>query len=62
VSVYFLPAIDTSSWLLEDLEANRDRVHQLYVRVHDAMRADGRLPADLGIETKQPERVMRVAV
>ena len=61
VGVYFLPPIDTSSWRLENLEANRDRVHDLYVRVHDAMRADGRLPADLGIEPPQP-RVMRAAV
>jgi 1-acyl-sn-glycerol-3-phosphate acyltransferase len=62
VTVYFLPAIDTSSWRLENLEANRDRVRQLYLRVHDAMRTDGRMPADLGIETQQPERVMRAAV
>ena len=62
VDVYFLPAIDTSSWRLEDLEANRDRVRQLYLRVHDAMRAHGRLPTDLGIEPLQSERVMRAAV
>ena len=61
VDVYFLPAIDTSSWRLEDLEANRDRVHELYVRVHDGIRAHGRLPADLGIETPQP-KLMRAAV
>ena len=61
VGVYFLPAIDTSSWRLEDLEANRDRVHDLYLRVHDAMLAAGRLPADLGIEPVQP-KLMRAAV
>jgi 1-acyl-sn-glycerol-3-phosphate acyltransferase len=61
VGVYFLPAIDTSSWRLENLEANRDHVRRLYVRVHDAMRADGRLPADLGVEQLQPE-LMRAAV
>ncbi|HSE16323.1 MAG TPA: lysophospholipid acyltransferase family protein [Pyrinomonadaceae bacterium] len=61
VDVYFLPAIDTSSWRLEDIEANRDRVHSLYVRVHDAMRATGRLPADLGIERRHP-KLMRAAV
>ena len=60
VGVYFLPAIDTSSWRLEELETNRDRVRGLYLRVHEAMRADGRLPADLGIEP-QP-KVMRAAV
>jgi len=62
VSVYFLPAIDTSSWRLEDLEANRDRVHELYVRIHNAMRKHGRLPADLSIEPPHAERVMRAAV
>lgn len=61
VRVYFLPAIDTSSWRLEDLEANRDRVQQLYVRVHDAIRAHGRLPSDVGIEPLQP-KLMRAAV
>jgi 1-acyl-sn-glycerol-3-phosphate acyltransferase len=61
VGVYFLPAIDTSSWRLGDLEANRDRVRQLYLRVHDAMRAEGRPPVDLSIETPQP-KLMRVAV
>lgn len=59
VHVYFLPAIDTSLWRLEDLETNRNRVHDLYLRVHDAMRANGKLPADLGIE--QP-KLMRAAV
>lgn len=61
VGIYFLSAIDTSSWQLEDLEANRDRVHRLYLRVHDAMRADGRLPADLHIEPLQP-KLVRAAV
>ena len=61
VDVYFLPTIDTSSWRLEDLETNRDRVRGLYLRVHDAMRADGRLPADLGIDAP-PRKVMRAAV
>ena len=61
VDVYFLPAIDTSSWRLEDIETNRDRVRSLYVRVHDAMRANGKLPADLGIERRQP-KLMRAAV
>ncbi len=62
VQVYFLPAIDTSSWRLQDLESNRDRVHQLYLRVHDAMRTHGRLPADLRIKPLQSARVMRAAV
>ena len=62
VDVYFLPAIDTSSWQLEDLEANRDRVRSLYLRVHDAMRARAELPGDVGIEPLQSEQVMRAAV
>lgn len=61
VDVYFLPAIDTTSWRLENLEANRDRVRDLYVRVHHAMRANGRLPEDLGVEPRQRE-LMRAAV
>jgi len=61
VGVYFLPAIDTSLWRLEDLETNRDRVHDLYVRVHDAIRAEGRVPVHLGIESPQP-KLMRAAV
>ena len=61
VGVYFLPAIDTSSWRLESLETNRDRVRGLYLRGHDAMRADGKLPANLGIEPLQ-RKVMRAAV
>jgi 1-acyl-sn-glycerol-3-phosphate acyltransferase len=49
MEVFFLPVIDTSEWRLEDLEANRDRVRELYVRVHTAMHATRRLPADLHI-------------
>ena len=61
VDVYFLPAIDTSSWRLEDLEANRERVRSLYLRVHEAMRANGKPPAVLGIEPPQ-HKFMRAAV
>lgn len=61
VDVYVLPAIDTSLWQLKDLETNRDRVHDLYVRVHDAVRADGRVPVDLSIDPPQP-KLMRAAV
>ena len=43
--VYFLPPIDTSSWHLADLERNRDAVHDLFVRVHAAVRTTGRLPS-----------------
>ena len=62
VDVYFLPAIDTSSWRLEELEANRDRVRSLYLHVHDAMRSSGRLPANLGIEEPPQTKFMRAAV
>ena len=61
VAVYYLPAIDTSSWRLEELETNRERVRSLYLRVHDAMRTHRKLPADLGIDAPQP-KVMRAAV
>lgn len=38
VSVYVLPAIDTSAWTADDLLANRDRVRALFVGVHEEMR------------------------
>lgn len=47
VTIYFLPAIDTSDWRVEDVEANRDRVRDLYVRVHASMRASRGLPEDV---------------
>jgi hypothetical protein len=50
IDVYFLPPIDTSCWVLADLERNRDAVRDLFVRVHDSMRSTGRLPESLTIE------------
>ena len=50
IDVYFLPPVDTSRWVIADLERNRDAVRDLFVRVHDAMRATGRLPESLAIE------------
>ena len=38
VSVYVLPEIDTSTWTEENLLANRDRVRDLFVRIHEEMR------------------------
>ena len=38
VTVYVLPAIDTSEWTEADLLTNRDRVRELFVRVHEEMR------------------------
>ena len=51
IDVYFLPPIDTSRWVLADLERNRDAVRDLFVRVHDSMRATGRLPESLTIDS-----------
>ena len=39
IDVWILPAIDTSGWTVQDVERNRDRVHDYFVRVHDAVRA-----------------------
>ena len=39
IDVWMLPAIDTSAWMVEDVERNRDRVHDYFVRVHDAVRS-----------------------
>jgi len=54
IDVYLLPPIDTSRWMLADLEANRDAVRDLFVRVHDSMRATGRLPESLTIDWGAP--------
>jgi len=51
--IYFLPAIDTSAWRLDDLERNRDSVRELFVRVHDAVRSAGELPHSLGLVTER---------
>ena len=47
IDIHFLPPIDTGDWSLADVPAHRDRVRDLYVRVHASMRATGTLPADL---------------
>lgn len=38
VDVHVLASIDTSDWIEADLLANRDRVRNLFVRVHEEMR------------------------
>ena len=38
VSVHVLPEIDTTNWTEENLLANRDRVRDMFVRVHEEMR------------------------
>jgi 1-acyl-sn-glycerol-3-phosphate acyltransferase len=47
IDVYFLPPIDTTGWVVADVEKNRDAVRDLFVRVHDAVRTTGRLPESL---------------
>ncbi|MEO7366709.1 MAG: lysophospholipid acyltransferase family protein [Gemmatimonadaceae bacterium] len=37
IDVWFLPPIETANWKVEDLERNRDLVHDLYLRVHHAV-------------------------
>ena len=43
IDIWFLPAIDTSEWRLEDLERNRDAVRDLFLRVHETIRRSGTL-------------------
>jgi 1-acyl-sn-glycerol-3-phosphate acyltransferase len=38
VHVHVLPAIDTSGWRVEDVAVNRNRVRDLYLRWHEALR------------------------
>jgi 1-acyl-sn-glycerol-3-phosphate acyltransferase len=45
IDIWFLPAIDTSDWRVEDVERNRDAVRDLFVRAHDAVQRGGS-PAD----------------
>jgi 1-acyl-sn-glycerol-3-phosphate acyltransferase len=47
IDVWFLRPIETHDWRLEDLEKNRDAVHDLYVQVHATVRATGKPPAEL---------------
>jgi putative phosphoserine phosphatase/1-acylglycerol-3-phosphate O-acyltransferase len=58
--VYFLPAIDTSSWRIADLDVNRRAVRDLFVRVDSSMKSTGRLPADTTISSAEakPEAVL----
>ena len=60
VDVYVLPAIDTSGWTVAEVERNRDRVHELFVRVNDSVRSTGATPANLALEpvAPQPEGVL----
>jgi 1-acyl-sn-glycerol-3-phosphate acyltransferase len=37
VDVYYLPTISTADWTVEDLDANRDRVRDIYVDFHERL-------------------------
>lgn len=52
IDVLFLPPIETANWKLEDLERNRDRVHDLYLRVHEAACA-GVAPTGMTIDAEK---------
>jgi len=62
IDVYFLPPIDTSGWVLADLERNRDAVRDLFVRVHESMRSTGCLPSSLTIDAGPPVSPAEVLV
>ncbi len=51
IDVWFLSPIETAHWKVEDVEHNRDRVHELYVRVHDAVRS-GVAPTGMTIDAE----------
>jgi 1-acyl-sn-glycerol-3-phosphate acyltransferase len=38
VDIYFMPAVSTEGWKLEDLDRNRAQVRDLFVRFHESMR------------------------
>jgi 1-acyl-sn-glycerol-3-phosphate acyltransferase len=50
IDIYVLPAIDTSSWRVDDVHLNKERVRNLMVRVHESLRETGRLPEHLAID------------
>lgn len=56
IEVYVLPAVPTRQWRLSEVEANRDRMRDLYCRVHAHVRATGTLPADLTLESPAARR------
>ncbi len=49
IDVWVLPAVETSGWRVEDVERNRDRMHDFYVRIHDAVRS-GRSPEGMTLD------------
>jgi len=51
VDVWFLSPIETAHWKVEDVECNRDRVHELYLRVHAAVRS-GVAPTGMTIDAE----------
>ncbi|MES2179654.1 MAG: lysophospholipid acyltransferase family protein [Gemmatimonadota bacterium] len=59
IDVWMLPPIETCLWHVYDVEYNRDRVHDFYVRVHDAVRA-GTSP--LSVEFVDGNRVEALSI
>jgi 1-acyl-sn-glycerol-3-phosphate acyltransferase len=47
IDIYLLPPIETSSWRIEDVDLNKERVRDLFVRVHKSLRETDQLPANL---------------
>lgn len=56
IEVYVLPPVPTRHWRLADVETHRDRVRDLYCRVHAHVRASGTLPDDLTIASPVARR------
>jgi 1-acyl-sn-glycerol-3-phosphate acyltransferase len=45
VHVYLKPLIDTRTWQVEDIERNRDNVHEMFVAWNDGIREAHRVPS-----------------
>jgi 1-acyl-sn-glycerol-3-phosphate acyltransferase len=58
IDVWILPPIDASRWKVEDVERNRDRVRDYYLRVHDAVRA-GIAPTSVTMNDETREEACR---
>lgn len=37
VDVYILPEVDTSNWILDDLNKNKEMVRNIFVKYHNSM-------------------------
>jgi 1-acyl-sn-glycerol-3-phosphate acyltransferase len=54
IDVWFLPAIDTSDWRVEEVERNRDAVREVFLRAHDAVRLHGSPAEVLRVPASEP--------